>query len=401
VSREISFGKIADSKIYKAAWGQHSAKIIGDVKSDDEKTSIEYFESKFTDLAKKVSILETTIQESENKGSYLMKLVHLQNIIVDHEGLGDYAQLDGKLTELESSLKDIIQSNRVRNSEIKKSQIEELRNAVKEINWKESTEAVHEIKSRWIKTGNPLESEQEELETSFWKEIEDFFERKRIFYEDKRRLQKIYKETYEYLVKEATHVPSLFGKAKYDKIDELKERWKDVGNIAKEEYDPLLRNFNFKLKAKAPIKEPQVNIGSIVKDLELMSTGKKRLDFRQLDQHKKTLKNFRPFDQSLKLIKQEALDQTQVLMERDFIDKLARKRFKEFDRSDAEKKKTIRIGILRELISRDKSDLETFEENSAKFSSRAGDANDLIQRKLNQQKNKIEVKERLMKILKE
>ncbi|MEQ8240004.1 MAG: DUF349 domain-containing protein [Cyclobacteriaceae bacterium] len=399
MSEEIPFGRIENGKIYKAAWRNNPERIIGEVKSEDEESSIQYFQNKYADLAQKVDALATKINNSENKGSYLMKLVHLQGLIIDHEGLGDYTKLADDLEGLESTLNEIIKKNRVRNSEIKKSLIVEIKTAVQEINWRESTESIHDIKSRWIKTGHALEEDQEELEATFWKEIEDFFERKRVFYEDKRRLQGKFKETYQALIKEAEGVSSLFGKAKYDKIGELKQQWKEVGNIAKEEYDPLLRTFNFKLKTRAKDENSEVKIPQIIKELELMTEGARRLDFKQLDQYKKTLKNFKTSDPGLRMLRKEALNQTQVLMEKDFVDKLARKRFNDFDKSDASKKNTIRIGVLRELLSRDKSDLETFEENSAKFNSRSGDTSDLIQRKLIQQKNKIEVKERLMKLL--
>jgi len=399
VAEEIPFGRIENGKIYKAAWRNNPEKIIGEVKSEDVASSIQYFQSKYSDLALKVDALALKINNSENKGSFLMELIHLQGLIINHEGLGDYTMLAEELEKLASTLKEVIKKNRVRNSEIKKALIVEIQTAVKEINWRESTESVHDIKSRWIKTGHALEEDQEELERSFWKEIEDFFERKRIFYEDKRRLQGKYKETYEALIKEAEGVSSLFGKAKYDKIGELKQRWKDVGNIAKEEYDPLLRSFNLKLKTRTKEANPQINIGQIVKELELLTQGVKKSDFKQLDQFKKTLKNFRTSDPGLRVLRKEALDQTQMLMEKDFVDKLAKKRFPNFDKTDATKKNTIRTGVLRELLSRDKSDLETFEENSEKFNSRSGDTNDLIQRKLMQQKNKIAVKERLLKLL--
>jgi hypothetical protein len=65
------------------------------------------------------------------------------------------------------------------------------------------------------------------------------------------------------------------------------------------------------------------------------------------------------------------------------------------------KKKSIRIGILEELLDRDKTDLSKYQENSANFSgSLGGGMIDLVDKKIKLQHKKIETKEALLSILK-
>ena len=401
--KEIPFGKIKDGKIFLNAWGEYPEREIGEVREDEE-SSVKYFEERFEELVKKIDDLEKEIQESQNKGSFLMKLKHLKTQLSEHDGLGDYSILEERLTKQEAHLEDIIQKNRERNSEIKKSLLEEIKAAADKINWKEATLEIHEIKARWIKTGNPKEEEQEQLEEDFWGVIEAFFEKKKEFYEDKKRLGDLRKKEYEDIIERTKTLENLHGKARFDKVAELKQAWKDVGNIPKEEYTELLKTFNYKLKPKRPRVSsftPSIDIEEIIKNLNEFIDGSEVYNFKKLDEIRNTLKNFRPNDFNGKNAKREAFTKVQLLMERDFIDKIANKRFKNFRELEKAKKRQIRIGILEELISRDQTDLEKYQENSANFSSSGNGGLGFIEKKLAQQEAKIKTKTQLLQLMKE
>ncbi|MBR08447.1 MAG: hypothetical protein CMP48_12315 [Rickettsiales bacterium] len=401
--KEIPFGKIKDGKIFLNAWGEYPEREIGEVREDEE-SSVKYFEERFEELVKKIDDLEKEIQESQNKGSFLMKLKHLKTQLSEHDGLGDYSILEERLTNQEAHLEDIIQKNRERNSEIKKSLLEEIKAAADKINWKEATLEIHEIKARWIKTGNPKEEEQEQLEEDFWGVIEAFFEKKKEFYEDKKRLGDLRKKEYEDIIERTKTLENLHGKARFDKVAELKQAWKDVGNIPKDEYTELLKTFNYKLKPKRPRVSsftPSIDIEEIIKNLNEFIDGSEVYNFKKLDEIKNTLKNFRPNDFNGKNAKREAFTKVQLLMERDFIDKIANKRFKNFRELEKAKKRQIRIGILEELISRDQTDLEKYQENSANFSSSGNGGLGFIEKKLAQQEAKIKTKTQLLQLMKE
>lgn len=403
--KEIPFGKIKDDKIFLNTWGDNPEREIGEVREDEE-SSVIYFTEKYNELVKKIDDLETEIEESQNKGSFLMKLKHLKTQLKSHDGLGDYPVLEERLTKHEALLEDIIQKNRERNSEIKRTLIEEIKAAADKINWKEATVDIHDIKARWIKTGNPKEEDHEPMEEEFWGVIEAFFEKKKEFYEDKKRLGEIRKKEYLDIIERTRTLENLHGKAKFDKIAELKQAWKDVGNIPKEEYTELLKTFNHKLKPKRPrvsssSPRPALDIRPILEQLSSFLAGEEYYNFKKLEEIKNLLKGFRPHDYDGKNARKEAFTKLQLLMERDFIDKLANKRFANFRELERAKKRQIRIGILEELISRDQTDLEKYQENSANFSSGGSGSLGFIEKKLAQQEAKIQTKRQLLGLLKE
>lgn len=400
MSEEIPFGKIKEGKIILNAWGDLPDRQIGEIKDEDVNASTNYFVQRFEELEKKISNLEKEIEESQNKGSFLMKLIHLKEQLDTHDGLGDYQDLLERLERQESLLKDFIEKNREKNSEIKKALLAEVKAAADKINWKEATVEIHDIKERWIKTGNAKEEDQKILDEEFWGVLEQFFEKKKQFYEDKKLLGEKRKRDYEALIAKAGALENLHGKERFDTVKSLKEEWKAIGNIPKEEYTELLHAFNKKLKGnkKPPIR---LNLKEVLTELDEVIAGKRPYSYKAIESYKKTLQFFRPQEKGDRDAKKEAFRKIQLLTERDFLDKLAMKRFKNFRELEKPKKKSIRIGILEELIGRDKADLAKYQENSTKFSSHGGSMIDIVEKKLAQQKNKIATKEALLSMLKE
>ncbi|XOV91804.1 MAG: DUF349 domain-containing protein [Bacteroidota bacterium] len=400
--KEIPFGFIDGNDIYLKSWGSHPDRKIGEIKEGDEQSSLDYFETKFKELADKVDSLEKDIDEAENKGSFLMKLKHLNESLKEHDGLGDYLPIEEKLIQLEKDLNNLVHQNRIRNTEIKQAMIEEVKEIEKIINWQESTEKIHEIKTRWIKTGNATEELNESLDEEFWGVISNFFDRKKSFYEDKKRLMQKRKESYESLVGEARKLNDLDGKEKYEKINKLKEQWNETGNIPKEEYIGLKKQFDALIRGRkrggfSP--PPQMDLNQLVEDLK--KCYNKEIDYqpRELEFKRKNLIRFKPHHPDLKYLRKEAFRFLQLISERDFLEKLANNRFPDFKKLEESKKQSIKVGILRELLSRDKEDFAKFEENQANFSPGNEEMRQLVEKKMSQQKNKIQVKETLLKHL--
>ncbi|WP_420316600.1 DUF349 domain-containing protein [Ekhidna sp.] len=386
---QVPFGFIKDDKVFLSEWGTNPDREIGEVRDGDPDKSIQFFQERFNDLENKIKEVTEKIDSTENKGSFLMKLVHLREHLPQHDGLGDYQNLHDQIEKYENLVKDIIQKNRVRNTEIKTALIEELKQSVEIVNWKEATEKINDIKSRWIKTGSAEDDKNDQLEEDFWGILKEFFDRKKKFFEDKQKLVEHRKKQYEELVEEAKKLVDLHGQQRFNSVKELKERWKDVGGVPAEFYKPLSGEFNLHLKGK---KFQSVDYTSILKELNDVKSGKKEYNKEELDKLKKSI--FR--DKSRNPEKHECLQLIQLLGEREFVKKLTQKRFPDFAKLDSEKKKGIRKGIINDLISRDKEDLKTYEENSANFSSLDGKMNKIVENKIKSQKRKIEVKSRLL-----
>ncbi|WP_425390264.1 DUF349 domain-containing protein [Ekhidna sp.] len=386
---QVPFGFIKEDKVFLSGWGANPDREIGEVRDEDIEKSVQFFNDRFSDLEKKIKEVTEKIDSTENKGSFLMKLVHLREHLPQHDGLGDYQKLHDEIVKYENLVKDIIQKNRVRNTEIKSALVEEAKQIAEIINWKEATEKINDIKSRWIKTGSAEDDKNEGLEEEFWGIIKEFFDRKKQFFEDKQKLTEHRKRQYAELVEEAKKLSGMHGQERFNKVKELKERWKEIGGIPAEFYKPLNTEFNQQLKGK---KFTPVDYSETLTKLKAFKQGKVAYNKDELDKYKKTL--FR--DKSRSADKHECLQLIQLLHEREFVKKLSQKRFPDFAKLDADKKNSIRKGIINDLIARDKEDLRTYEENSANFSSVDGKMNKIVENKIKGQRRKIETKSKLL-----
>lgn len=399
--KDIAFGKIKGDKIILNAWGDQPEREIGEVKNNDEEGSVRYFLNKYDELAQKIGGLEKEISESQNKGSFLMKLLHLKDQLATHDGLGDYASLRHRLEEQELLLKELIEKNRERNSGIKKSLLEEAQAAVVKVNWREATGELHDIKSRWLKTGNAREEENDTLDKEFWATLERFFEKKKQFYEDKKLLGEKRKRDYEGLVQKAEELNFLHGKERFELVKKLRDEWKEIGNIPREDYTPLLKKFNFLLKGRPKREDFQKpDLEEFHREMDKFLQEQKSMPLRQLEGYKQSLRSYRPINRLEKDKRGEAFHKIQLLQELHFVDQLAVKRFANFHELEKSKKKSIRIGILEELITRDKNELEKYQENSANFSGGSGGLLQMIEEKLSRQQKKIAVKMELLGLFK-
>lgn len=390
---EIPFGFVRDGKIHRNAWGEHGEREIGEVREGDLAKSIIFFEEKFEAFVAKIQEVTTKIDTSENKGSYLMKLIHLKEQLPTHDGLGDYLSLNTKIEQYENLVKDIIQKNRTRNSEIKTALIAEASALEEIVNWKEATQKAHDLKVRWIKTGSAEVDKNAALEEEFWAKVTHFFDRKKQFFEDKQKLIEYRQRKYQELVAEAEKLSELRGKVRFEKVKSLKQEWSENGGIPSEQYQPLHEAFHKALKAGNKKHFPAfIDYNEIFEKLENVKSGTLPYNKQELDQLKKKI--FK--DRSKSEQKFKSLTFISLLFERDFVLKIANKRFPNFPAMDRDRKKGIKRGILKDLIQRDTEDLKIYEENSANFSTSDGSMNKLVEGKIKGQKKKIEVKTKLL-----
>ncbi len=396
---EVPYGSIEENKIILNPWKDHPNRVIGEVREEGEAVAVEYFVNRFNELEQKIAELEKTIEETENKGSYLQKVLHLKGSLETHDALGDYAALDDRLEVQQKALEEIIAKNRVRNTEIKHTLIAELREAVDGLNWKECQEAILDIKGRWIKVGNAVAEEQQQLDDTFWGEVQNFFDRKRAFFEDRKRLEKKHEDDYWTLIKESQHVWRLGGKERFEKVKELQERWREVGNIPSFKYKNLLQKFQRNLKQSGPRLRPDDQLKQIQNELLQIQQGNKPFDRARADEIRRALFAIKPRDPKTDQRKRDCVDLLQLLSEMDFVQNLCEKRFDDYHDKNVLEQNALHVKVLKELVARDEEELRTFEDNAGNFSASDDNGNHMVNRKLAQQRNKIKVKQRLISIL--
>ena len=173
----MSFGYIKDGKVVLNGYFEMPDRIIGDVR-DSEEASLQYFLDRFQLAEKKVEELVSAIETAENKGSYLMKLIHMRTYLSSFDGLGDFIPLYSKLDKAEAYLNELILVNKQKNLEIKTELVQEMNTVKDSFDWKPASEKMFEVRDRWIKTGKAVKELDDELEAQFRDTMQYFFERR-------------------------------------------------------------------------------------------------------------------------------------------------------------------------------------------------------------------------------
>lgn len=243
ITHQHPYGYIAEDKVFLKGYLHFPDREIGVVKETPEKT-LEYFENRYQDAKKKVEDLTEMIEKAENKGSFLMKLIHLRTYLQEFKGLGDFPVLLAKLDELELFLKGLIDNNRHRNLDIKKQIIEELATLVDDTNWKETGDKIEEIKSRWIKTGAVEAHLQEEVENNFGTLIRAYYQNKKNFFKQKADELKHRLNQYRILVDKASilKLSDDFEEAA-NQFKQMQADWKAVGKVPQKKMEKYWERF--------------------------------------------------------------------------------------------------------------------------------------------------------------
>ncbi len=237
------YGFIRDDKIYRAPFLDHPEREIGEVR-ESEASTIQYFQNRFKMAENKVATLEQSVEESENKGSYLMKLIHLRDNLARFDALGDYPALFVRLDAIEEMLREIIAKNRIKNLEIKRALIEEAEVHENSSDWKEGADSLQEIKEKWIKTGAVDDEHQEAVEDRFNQILDTFYQRRKDFFQSKKDLTTARIRRYKEINFEMHKLVRQDDKrAAQKRVKELQVDWREVGKIPVFKYKRLQTDF--------------------------------------------------------------------------------------------------------------------------------------------------------------
>ena len=409
--KEIPFGYISEKDIYLTGFLDFPDRRIGEVKQSEEE-SIQYFTDRFQSITDKVDSLESDIEAAENKGSYLMKLVHLREKLKKHDGLGDYVPLFDRLDLLESQLEELISANRVRNEEIKTALLGEFENFKKVIDWREATEQILDIKERWLKTGAVEKSKNEDFEKQFSDSMQDFFDRKRAYVEEKKKVIEIRLGKMKSLIDQVrrinTHEPGFNLKRT---VEDLRDQWRKVGQVPMRDKRYLEKDFNYKISQLFKQRRPRIQATASPQELRENLEKKKSLleraiqlekddQFHELQEVQKSWQqiglipkeDYKELTEKFKTVCEKAL-------EKRFLEQYAQNKDQSYETKNNREKTRFKIILLKELLKRDEKDLHSFSENMDKFS-RGQKFDKIMNNKLLNQKRKVYVKKQLLNELK-
>ena len=404
------YGYIKDKRVFRSAFLEFPERVIGEVKVS-EAESLNYFVERFNLASSEVEEVKAKIEAAENKGSYLMKVLHLKDTLFEFDAIGDFASLYQQLDKLHFQLQTIITNNRHKNLQVKTALLEELRVVAKSSDWKAASAAVKEIQTKWIRTGAIEEDKRVQIEGDFKTLTDTFYERKASFYEDLNQMMAQKEEDFKRFISDTSK--------KLEKIDssrklqhEIKstvEAWKGLGKIERSKHNLYWQELQNVFKA-------QINRLRKFESKQRNQSAKETIELKQkiLDQLEVSSKDLLPklelkeiketWKKAGRLPKKVDLEFGEkyrflidVIAEKQFLHQLANKKGGN-SLSELEKSK-LRIKLMYDLLKRDQTELRNFEENLGKFNTSTG-LTEMLDAKLNQQKRKVEVKKLILNELK-
>jgi hypothetical protein len=240
-----AYYKVIEDKIFAKKIGEDFVELPR-VENDN---NLEFYLSQFLKFEKQVQTVLDKIDATDNKGSYLAKVLLLIDELTILNGIGDFDALNQKLRSYKATLSEQVESNRRRNAEIKTALIESLSKIVEENNWK-ATEETKEIHQKWLRVGKASEELEESLNLKYETLKTEFFNQKKDFFDTQKELTEARTQYYREIIQqieELTEAKDL--KANRVKVDELVESWKQNGAIPKVSYDTLFSLYKKTLDA--------------------------------------------------------------------------------------------------------------------------------------------------------
>jgi hypothetical protein len=243
VTLENEYAYIADSKVFLKGYLDMPDRQIGEVKRTEEE-AFQYFVNRYDIAVGKVNQLASEIEEAQNKGSYLTKLIQLRKRLLNFDGIGNFIPLLDKLDELEGVLTGLITENQATNLEIKKALIEEALPFKESDDWANGGDLLQEIRTKWIRTGPVDKAINEEIETEFKDILDTFYQARKSYYEEQNKIIDERITKYNELISKAD---ALVRRTDWDEafleLKNLQTEWKIVGDIPPKVLKVLYRNF--------------------------------------------------------------------------------------------------------------------------------------------------------------
>ncbi|OEK02008.1 hypothetical protein BFP97_10965 [Roseivirga sp. 4D4] len=378
--------------------------------TETEEQALNHYTARFDMAVEKVEEVKTKIASNTNKGSFLVQVDRLIDSLHTFDAIGDFESLYTTLYGLQEELTAYIKANREKNLEIKTALLDQLKEVAESHDWKASSAAVKEIQGKWLKTGAIDQGKREEVEGSFKALIDKFYTRRSSFYADLEKMSEEKEAAFEEFLIKAEALNSIKDITALRKsISSFKEEWQALGKIKPNKHNEFWQRFQTIIKssleeakklekAKAKL-TPQDNLKlkeKIIAELEKANTSlTPKIDLNQI---KKKWKGVGGLDKEVsQQLSAQYLRLTGMISEKRFLNTLVEKKAKKgLSESDLNK---LRIRLLRGLLDRDYSELKTFEENLGKFNMASG-LDNLLDRKLAQQKLKVEIKKDILTELK-
>jgi hypothetical protein len=416
-----TYGFVQDNQVWLKPFMDYPARQVGEVKEVADE-SLLYFAHRFETFREKVDNLIAKIDASDNKGSFLMKVLHLKELVGKYDAIGDFEAIYHKLTAAENEIKETISKNRDKNLATKAGLIHEAEALQNSVDWKGTTEKLKELRQTWIKTGPIDKALTEEVEERFRNAVEAFFKRKREFFEDKQNMQNRAIEKYRSLIAQSQALKNSDDfEGTTRKLKELQNEWKQVGgNLPRKLSNDLWTSFrnahnHFFERLKERINQQKTES----KDRYLEENlGKKKqlvqeaqdLLHTHLGEAVKRAKELQAAWKKVGPVKQEESDAVwesfivacDKVFELSSLEYYVRKKLQNGERPSPADQVNLRVNALRDFIRADRQELDVLESNLGKLSPNPGNETfrNMLQSKIRNLNRKINTKNDLIELVK-
>ena len=365
------FGYVKEDKVYLKGYLDFPDREIGVVRESDE-ASLQYFVDRFDTVKAKLATVEEKVKTSENKGSYLMKLLHMRKYLTEYNGLGDFQSLLNKIDTLETDINEYIEKNREKNYKIKTALLEEANRWKDSEDWREASMKMKELKQKWIKTGSAHKDEEDKLAVAFHNSMEDFFQRRKDFFAEQAVIMRNRLNKYRKLIDRLrdinrdgnalNHIPQ---------IKEIQNDWKSIGRVSKIKFKKLTNEFKrevekyfytLKLQKAASEKSGIELKRDLYKDVTYILEAGIPFDIDRVKQIQNRWKQIGKLpeleDRELNLKFRIACNE---IFETHFLEKAARTKVRELYKKPFEEQIKVKLKILEDSIRKDKTELSDFD----------------------------------------
>lgn len=405
------YGYVKDGKVFLKGYLHYPDRQIGEVKRTEQE-ALDYFKNRFVIAQNKVAQLEEEIEEAQNKGSYLTKLVQLRKKLTTFDAIGDFIPLLDRLDGQELVLTDLIKNNQLKNLEIKRALIAEAEAIVGSDDWKPTADALQEIKLKWIKTGPVDKVLDEEIEGTFTSLLDSFFQRRRDFFNEQNKIIQERLDQYDALIRQAFRLsrhPNI--DEAYKEVRNLNNAWKAVGEVPIKKSGKLYKQFkkattniyNKYNESKGIVVQPRIDprLEAQIKMTEEAERLSKQSDvFAAAERAKVLLNSWKeikvPFKVQDKSIQERFRAACDKIFELSYLGRVLTRKYPAFEmKSEAEQLRT-KIREMEYLVRREKSDLQIALQDADGLDPENPEDKQILN-KINTQKRKIAMKELILR----
>lgn len=407
------YGYVKDGKVFLKGYLNYEDRQIGEVKRTEQE-ALDYFKNRFIIAENKVSQLEKDIDEAQNKGSYLTKLVQLRKKLLGFDALGDFPPLLDRLDEQEKLLADLITVNQLKNLEIKRALIAEAEAVADSTEWRETADVLQEIKTKWIKTGPVDKTSEAEVEGRFQELLDGFFTRRREFFNEQNKVIQERLDKYDELIRLAFRANRLGDlDAAFQEVRKLNNAWKVVGEVPIKKSGKLYKQFKkattmFYAKyndAKGIVIVPKIDprIEAQMKMADEVEKLSKSSDiFAAAERAKVLLNSWKeirvPFKLQDKIVNERFRAACDKIFELSYLGRVLTRKYPAFELKSQSEQIRTKIREMEYLVKREKNDLQ-FALQDADGLDPNKDEDKQILNKINTQRRKIAMKETILREL--